>query len=58
LSGFAYEGKNHWKEGRIYDPETGKTYSCKMTLKKPDELEVRGFIGLSIIGRTVVWTRK
>lgn len=57
LSGFEYTGSNTWEEGTIYDPENGKTYSCNITMKKPTELNIRGFIGISMIGRTDVWTR-
>lgn len=58
LSGFEYKGDNLWKGGDIYDPENGSTYSCKMTLSEDGKtLEVRGYIGLSLFGRTTVWTR-
>ncbi|HOZ47554.1 MAG TPA: DUF2147 domain-containing protein [Candidatus Hydrogenedentes bacterium] len=57
LDGFEYAGKNTWKKGTIYDPENGKTYKCKMTLQDPKTLDVRGFIGVSMIGRTTVWVR-
>ncbi len=57
MSNFVFGGKNLWDDGKIYDPELGKTYKCKMTLKSPNQLEVRGFIGFSLFGRTVVWTR-
>ena len=57
LSGFKYVGENSWKEGRIYDPKNGKTYSCKMKLDG-SELKVRGYVGFSLLGRTTVWTRK
>ncbi len=57
LEGFGYSGENVWKGGTIYDPDNGKTYKCKMTLTDPKRLEVRGFIGISWLGRTEVWTR-
>lgn len=57
LRGFSYDGDNVWEDGKIYDPENGKDYSCKMTLVNKSTLEVRGFIGFSLIGRTVIWTR-
>jgi uncharacterized protein (DUF2147 family) len=57
LSGFSYNGDNQWVDGKIYDPKNGKTYSCKMSLAG-DQLNVRGYIGFSLIGRTTVWTRK
>lgn len=57
LSNFDYEGDNEYENGKIYDPESGKTYSCIMTLKDADKLHVRGYIGISLIGRTDTWTR-
>ncbi|MDH4275522.1 MAG: DUF2147 domain-containing protein [Gammaproteobacteria bacterium] len=57
LDGFVYAGENTWEDGKIYDPKTGKTYSCRMTLEN-NQLNVRGFIGFSLLGRTTVWTRK
>jgi uncharacterized protein (DUF2147 family) len=57
MRGFVYSGGNVWEDGRIYDPNDGKTYKCKMTLSSPNRLEVRGFIGFSLLGRTTVWTR-
>ncbi len=57
LWGFKHIKDNLWEEGSIYDPENGKTYRCKMTLESADVLNVRGFIGISLIGRTDTWTR-
>ncbi len=57
LRDFVYANGNQWDSGRIYDPENGKDYKCKMTLKSPDALDVRGYIGFSFIGRTENWTR-
>lgn len=57
LTGFVYTGKNVWEKGKIYDPENGKTYSCKITLNPDGNLTVRGFIGVSLIGRNTQWRR-
>jgi len=57
LKDFEYEGDKKWDDGEIYDPKSGKTYSCTMTLASEDVLEVRGYIGISLIGRTERWTR-
>ena len=46
-----------WQGGSIYDPKTGKTYSCKITLQGSDKLNVRGFVGFSMLGRNEIWTR-
>lgn len=56
--GFVYKGKNEWEEGKIYDPKNGNTYDCTMKLKDKNSLEVRGYIGVSLIGRTDVWSRQ
>lgn len=50
-------GPNKWEGGKIYDPETGNTYSCKMTLVSSNHLHLRGYLGISLIGRTTSWTR-
>jgi len=55
--GFQHQGKGYYKKGSIYDPENGKTYSCKMTLVDEDHLDIRGYIGISLIGRTTTWER-
>ena len=57
MAGFVYKGDNLWKDGQIYDPNEGKTYSCQMKLKKDGSLEVTGYVGFSFIGRTVNWTK-
>ena len=56
LTGFRFD-TDAWDDGDVYDPEKGKTYSCTMTLKDKNTLKVRGYIGISLIGRTEVWTR-
>ena len=54
---FIYAGDNLWNKGEVYDTKNGKTYSGKMTLISPDQLKLRGFIGISLFGRTSNWTR-
>lgn len=58
LRNFVYAGENKWIDGQIYDPENGSDYSCKMELVDDNTLEVRGFIGISLFGRTDVWKRQ
>ena len=57
LKGFKFDGDNEWVGGDIYDPQGGKTYSCYLTLKDKNSLKVRGYIGISLFGRTEVWTK-
>jgi uncharacterized protein (DUF2147 family) len=56
LRGFQFD-KDEWNGGHIYDPESGKTYSCTISLKDGNTLKVRGYIGISLLGRTEIWTR-
>jgi uncharacterized protein (DUF2147 family) len=48
---------NSYEDGTIYDPENGKTYSCTIEMVNANTLNVRGYIGISLIGRTDVWKR-
>lgn len=57
MTDFEYDGDGEWDEGDIYDPKSGKTYSCYMKMESMSKLKVRGFIGVSIIGKTTYWTR-
>ena len=57
--GFTYKGKKVWDDGKIDEPKNGNTWDCTgMKLKDQNSLEVRGYIGVSIIGRTDTWTRQ
>jgi len=50
---------NAWAGGEILDPHNGKIYRCKMTLSEDGKsLNVRGFIGISLLGRTQTWWRE
>ncbi len=57
LKDFTFDGKDEWKDGTIYDPKSGKTYSCYMRMENKNKLKIRGFIGVSMLGRTTYWTR-
>jgi uncharacterized protein (DUF2147 family) len=58
LSDFEVSGDNTWDGGRIYDPDSGKTYGGKMRLLSSDQLELRGFMGISLFGSTTIWTKQ
>jgi uncharacterized protein (DUF2147 family) len=58
LKHFKFAGDDEWEDGNIYDPESGKTYRCYLTLKDKKTLKVRGYIGISLFGRTEIWTRQ
>lgn len=58
LKDFVYDEKQElWLGGTIYDPKNGSTYNCKIELKDENVIEVRGYIGAEVFGRTDQWTR-
>lgn len=56
LTDFKPSGEGEWK-GQIYNRENGKTYSALMTHPAPDQLTIRGYVGLPLFGKTQVWRR-
>lgn len=58
LTGLKDKGNGKYEGGKIYDPKSGKTYSAKAELSADGKtLKVRGFLGVSLLGRTQVWKR-
>jgi uncharacterized protein (DUF2147 family) len=57
LSGFARNGAGQWTDGTIYDPETGKSYDATIAVETEGALELRGYVGMPLFGRTERWTR-
>jgi uncharacterized protein (DUF2147 family) len=57
VNGLTARGDSKWDKGVCYDPESGKSYKCKMQLKSPNRLKMRGYIGISLIGRNFGLTR-
>ena len=55
-TGFSPNGPEAAKGGKIYDPDSGKTYSAQMQ-GSGDTLRLRGFVGVSLLGRTETWRR-
>jgi uncharacterized protein (DUF2147 family) len=56
LKDFTFDGDDVYEDGTIYDPKSGKTYSCKMTING-NSLKIRGYVGISLFGRSEIWTR-
>lgn len=57
LSGLKFS-ENHWDQGKILDPENGKSYSCAVKLHESGrKLNVHGYVGLPLFGRSQTWER-
>jgi uncharacterized protein (DUF2147 family) len=57
FQGLKYDGDGKWSGGTIYDPDSGRSYKCKLEQLDHDRVEVHGFIGFALLGRSQVWTR-
>ena len=57
LRDFRYDGNGRWTDGSIYDPNSGKTYKGTISIIDRDTLKLRGYIGISLFGRSETWTR-
>jgi len=54
---FVFDGEDSWSGGRLYDPENGKEYRGRMKLTAPDTLLLRGYVGITLFGRSETWSR-
>ncbi|EMJ97365.1 DUF2147 domain-containing protein [Leptospira sp. WS58.C1] len=53
------KGEDEYVGGTIMDPESGRVYRCKIeAIENGAKLKVRGFIGISLLGRTQIWLKK
>ncbi len=57
LKNFIYKDDNSWENGKIYDAQSGKTYNSKISMSGNDKLNLRGYVGVSLFGKTETWTR-
>jgi len=46
-----------FRGGRIYDPESGRTYRCTLSMSDDDRLRMKGYIGIPLFGRSTYWSR-
>jgi len=56
LEGAKKDGSS-WEGGTILDPTKGKVYKCTLSLENKDKLKLRGYVGISLLGRTQYWER-
>ena len=57
LTGFRRTGDGTWTAGHIYNPNDGRTFSSTMNLESDGALRIRGYVGVSLFGKTVEWVR-
>lgn len=57
MEGYTFRGDSFWDDGTIYNTENGKSYSSNIRLRNANSLELRGYIGLPLLGGSTVWKR-
>ncbi|MBX9868441.1 MAG: DUF2147 domain-containing protein [Burkholderiaceae bacterium] len=57
LNGFKRSEDNTWGNGQIYSPSDGNTFSSTIHLEKEGSIKIRGYIGISLFGKTLEWVR-
>ncbi len=58
MTGFTFDNDETWKDGKIYNILSGKTYNAQVTLEDANTLKMRGYLGTPLFGKTVTWKRK
>jgi uncharacterized protein (DUF2147 family) len=56
ITGLIYKD-SEYVSGKLYNPDDGRTYSLKAKLKSKDQLEFRGYVGISLLGQTMRFKR-
>lgn len=49
------ESDSEYEDGKILNPKNGKVYDCIISLETPTKLKVRGYMGISWMGKTQYW---
>jgi uncharacterized protein (DUF2147 family) len=57
LHGLKYNQDGYWSEGKIYDPNSGRTYSSLIKTTGSESIIVRGFLGFEILGKSLEFTK-
>jgi uncharacterized protein (DUF2147 family) len=57
LTGLKMNQDGTWSGGKVYKADEGDTYDAKLEVLSPTKLEMRGFAGISMFGKTQTWTK-
>ena len=57
LSGLVPAGNGQWEDGKIYNPDDGKSYHARLSLPGDGTLQTRAYVILPVLGKTLTWTR-
>ena len=51
------QNRNYWLDGKIYKADDGDTYNAKIQMLSPNNMTLRGYRGISLLGKSQSWTR-
>lgn len=58
LWGLKKASEDNWQDGQVLDPKSGHIYRAKLTmLEKGEKLNIRGYLGIPLFGRSQIWNR-
>ncbi len=57
VENLVFEKKGHWNGGKIYDPNSGNTFSSSAKMVSPNKLVVRGYWGIEVLGKNLIFYR-
>lgn len=57
IGGLEPQPNGKWDRGWIYDPKEGKSYDVEISLRGPDRLQVKGYLGVKFLSESFIWTR-
>lgn len=57
VSRLTFDGQDEWRGGILYDPNSGKTYRSFVRLNSPRELKIRGYWGIELLGRDMIFKK-
>ena len=58
IKGFTHKlGEKEWQNGTVYDPQEGKTYQGNLWMDDAEHLNLHGFVGIALLGRTEVFDK-
>lgn len=57
IHGLSPAGDGVWEDGRAYDPKRGRSFDLEVRVRNEDEIKVRAYLGIKLLGKTEVWTR-
>jgi uncharacterized protein (DUF2147 family) len=57
LTNLQFNEEGYWSDGKIYDPNSGHTFSSLVKINGPGSISVRGYLGFELLGKSLEFTK-